>query len=107
MKLNQNVQRSSSKTVRICSKCHLLVSGNFNRHDLDSYRARDLQHFLVRRKIATDKCCQKEDLIDLVLSFSKILDRQYEDEANHVRHVQELRVCFTVMYYSYEKCGLF
>lgn len=83
--------RSGGKTYKLCVKCSLLISGNFGRNDLELYRVRDLQSFLTRRRVPTDKCCQKEDLVELMLLYSKKLDPMYEDEPNHVRHVLELR----------------
>lgn len=81
----QNISKA-----KICSKCSILQSGKFSREDLEVYSVKELRQFLSRSKISLSNCCEKSDLVALVLKTTSF-EANIED-LEHRRHVLHLKV---------------
>ncbi|KAM4710529.1 E3 ubiquitin-protein ligase RNF34 isoform 2-T2 [Discoglossus pictus] len=55
------------ENLRRCCTCHLLQETAFQRPRLMKLKVKDLRQYLTLRNIPTDRCREKEDLVDLVL----------------------------------------
>ena len=93
-------KEANSKEGRRCHKCRMLRSGNFTRRDLMHCKVRDLRSFLQRQNVPTNKCKEKEDLVDLVMLFCSS-SQHFRDMEAHQQHVEELRVSLSECYVLY------
>lgn len=73
-----------------CKKCIILLSGNFTRQLLQSWKVKDLKALLDRQNVNTSKCREKNDLIDLIFSYFGHTSNLYRPGTAHERHVEEL-----------------
>lgn len=78
-------------SAKVCAFCFRLLSLSFNRQDLDQYTIKELRHFLIRCNRCTDSFKERADLVEAVMKL-KCPQNQASDDAEHVRHVQQLKV---------------
>ncbi|XP_051888565.1 E3 ubiquitin-protein ligase RNF34-like isoform X3 [Pristis pectinata] len=57
-----------NENIRRCCTCELLQQTSFQRDELMKLKVKDLRQYLNLRNIPIDTCCEKEDLVQLVLS---------------------------------------
>ncbi|XP_032899147.1 E3 ubiquitin-protein ligase RNF34 isoform X2 [Amblyraja radiata] len=56
------------ENLRRCCTCELLQQTSFQRNELMKLKVKNLRQYLNLRNIPIDTCCEKEDLVQLILS---------------------------------------
>ncbi|XP_072443574.1 E3 ubiquitin-protein ligase RNF34a isoform X2 [Chiloscyllium punctatum] len=56
------------ESLRRCYTCQVLQQTSFQRNELMKIKVKDLRQYLSLRNIPIETCCEKEDLVQLVLS---------------------------------------
>ena len=68
------------------------LTGNFTRNDLNvKFKVKDLKSFLERRAINVTHCCERSDLVELVLQHSNS-STHFREEQEHEAHLHTLQV---------------
>lgn len=76
---------------RRCDQCSFLNAGIFTRHDLEKFKVKHMKNYLDKHNIPTRDCKEKNDLIELLMHFSRH-SQHFRDLEEHQRHFQTLQV---------------
>ncbi|XP_064612143.1 E3 ubiquitin-protein ligase RNF34-like [Liolophura sinensis] len=78
-----------NRALRRCSKCEVILAGDFTKQDLLTLRVKDLRFFLKKKNIPTRTCTEKGHLVDLIFhNFASATHQSLERE--HEQHVGRL-----------------
>ncbi|XP_072103905.1 E3 ubiquitin-protein ligase RNF34-like isoform X1 [Mobula birostris] len=76
------------ENLRRCCTCELLQRTSFQHDELMKLKVKDLRQYLNLRNIPIDTCCEKEDLVQLVLSHHRSGADGVDTESVHSQRSQ-------------------
>ncbi|XP_078277780.1 E3 ubiquitin-protein ligase RNF34a isoform X2 [Rhinoraja longicauda] len=76
------------ENLRRCCTCELLQRTSFQRNELMKLKVKDLRQYLNLRNIPIDTCCEKEDLVQLILSHHGSGADDVDAESTHSQSSQ-------------------
>ncbi|KAL5017549.1 hypothetical protein ScPMuIL_007138 [Solemya velum] len=87
-----SLKQIESQQNRQCTKCKVLISGNFTKRDLMNWKIRDLKGFLHHQRVSTEMCREKHDLVDLLVRhYGNNLEDNHSEHERHMNNLRERR----------------